>query len=317
MNGILRWGVAAAAMALAAPGAIDVAAAQEHRLADVLARAEQYVTQYERRFSVLVAEEHYVQEIRRPDTLPVGGGNLTRNNPGGGFTPGGGGGVTQRRALRSDYLLVQLDMGMGWMPFRDVFDVDGKAVRDREDRLVGLFMAPATDAAFDQADRIMADSTRYNIGAVTRTINIPTLALLFLHPDLRARFQFSQHGVEAVAGRDAWVIDYRETRRPTLIKTSNGRDLALTGRLWIDPATGIILKTNLTAADPVVRATVTVLFREDADLELWVPAQMDEHYKAARDINDIHGLATYSNYRKFQVSTGEAIGKPPGGAPRR
>jgi hypothetical protein len=306
------WKVVAA-VALAASLTAPAPAAQEPRLADVLARAEQYVTQYERRFSVLVAEEHYVQEIRRPDTLPVGGGNLTRANPGGGFMPGGGGGVTQRRTLRSDYLLVQLDMGAGWMPFRDVFDVDGKHVRDREDRLVELFVAPHTDAAFDQADRIMADSTRYNIGAVTRTINIPTLALLFLHPDIRPRFQFSHQGVEAVAGRDAWVLDYRETRRPTLIRTTNGRDLALTGRVWIDPATGVVLKTHLTAADPVVRATVTVTFREDADLDLWVPAQMDEHYKAARDMNDIHGLATYTNYRKFQVSTDEAVRKPPGG----
>ena len=309
MKRILRWLTASLAVAVG----VTVAPAQEPALAEVLDRAEQYVADYERRFSLLVAEEHYVQEIRRPDTAAVGGGNLTRANPGGGFAPGGGGGVTERRALRSDYLLVRLDAGSGWMPFRDVFEVNGKPVRDREDRLVKLFMALPTDETFDQADRIMADSTRHNIGAVMRTINIPTLALLFVHPDIRSRCAFTRHGTEPVAGRDAWVIDYKETRRPTLIKTSNGRDLALTGRLWVDPATGVVLKTNMTAADPVVRATVTVTFREDTDLDLWVPAQMDEHYKAARDINDIHGLATYANYRKFQVSTDENLRKPPGG----
>lgn len=309
----LRWLMAL----VAAAAGVAAAVAQEPRLPDVLDRAEQYVAEYEQRFSVLVAEEHYVQEIRRPDTAAVGGGNLTRANPGGGFAAGGGGGVTQRRALRSDYLLVRLDAGSGWMPFRDVFESDGRPVRDREDRLVKLFIAPPTDASFDQADRIMADSTRYNIGAVTRTINIPTLALLFLHPDIRPRFEFSRQGADTLAGRQVWVLDYRETRRPTLIKTSNGRDLALTGRLWVDPATGVILKTNLTAADPIVRATITVTFREDPDLDFWVPAQMDEHYKAARDINDIHGLATYTNYRKFQVSTDENVRKPPGADLRR
>jgi hypothetical protein len=313
MTRILRFVGASLAVVVAA---VAVAPAQEPALPEVLDRAERYVEAYERRFSLLVAEEHYVQEIRRPDTAAVGGGNLTRANPGGGFAAGGGGGVTERRALRSDYLLVRLDAGSGWMPFRDVFEVNGKPVRDREDRLVALFIKAPTDASFDQADRIMADSTRHNIGAVTRTINIPTLGLLFLHPDIRPRFAFTRHGTETVAGRQAWVVDYRETRRPTLIKTSNGRDLALTGRLWIDPVTGVILKTNLTAADPIVRATVTVVFREDADLELWVPAQMDEHYKAARDINDIHGLATYTNYRKFQVNTYEDARKPPGDAPR-
>lgn len=289
--------------------------AQAPGLGEVLARAERYVLDYEQRFSLLVAEEQYVQEIRRPDTLPVGDGNLSRANPGGGFTPGGGGGVVQRRQLRSDFLLVQLGVGDGWMPFRDVFEVDGRAVRDRADRLVGLFLDRAADS-FDQADRIMRESTRYNIGSVARTINIPTLALLFLHPDIRPRFQFAYQGVEVVSGREAWVIEYRETRRPTLVKTQRGRDLALTGRVWIDPATGVILRTSLTAADPVVRATVQVRFREDPEVELWVPAQMDEHYKAARDLNDIYGLATYANYRKFRVITSEGLRKPPGGPPR-
>lgn len=315
MTRTLRSLMAAVASVVAVAGA--GAGAQEPALADVLLRAEQYVADYERRFSLLVAEEHYVQEIRRPDTAAVGGGNLTRANPGGGFAPGGGGGVTQRRALRSDYLLVRLDAGSGWMPFRDVFEVNGKAVRDREDRLVKLFIERASDASFDQADQIMADSTRHNIGAVARTINIPTLALLFLHPDLQSRFEFTRDGTETVSGREAWVLQYKETRRPTLIKTSNGRDLALAGRLWVDPSTGVILRTNMTAADPIVRATVTVTFREDADLDFWVPAQMDEHYKASRDINDIHGMATYTNYRKFAVSTDENLRKPPGGGAGR
>jgi hypothetical protein len=149
------------AVAMTAAGAAT--AAQPASLGDVLARAEQYVTQYERRFSALVAEEHYVLEVRRPAAQR--------------------GGVRESRTLRSDYLLVQLDAGAGWMPFRDVFEVDGRRVRDREDRLGRLFMVPATEAAFDQAVRIMADSTRYDLGGVTRTINVPTLALLFLHPE--------------------------------------------------------------------------------------------------------------------------------------
>ncbi|MFP5378658.1 MAG: hypothetical protein ACLGHP_02690 [Vicinamibacteria bacterium] len=313
MKGLLRAAVVTAA---AVAAAVAATGAQEASLADVLARAGQYVTGYERRFAVLVAEERYVQEIHKPVMAPIDRGNLSRNNPGGGSF-GGGGGVSQRRTLVSDYLLVQLEMGAGWMPFRDVFSVDGKPVRDREDRLTDLFIKPHTDAAFDQAARIVADSTRYNIGAVTRTVNIPTLALMFLHPDLRPRFEFSPHGTEVVEGRTAWVLEYRETRRPTLVRTSNGRDLAMTGRLWVDPATGVILRTNLTAADPLVRATVTVSFRNDEKLDLWVPALMEEHYKASNDVNDIHGTATYSNYRQFQVTTDEATRKPPGGALRR
>ena len=70
--------------------------------------------------------------------------------------------------------------------------------------------------------------------------------------------------------------------RPTLIKTSRGRDLALTGILWIDPFTGTVIKTELNAADPIVRCQVTVTFRRDEALDLWVPEKMEEYDKAVQ-----------------------------------
>jgi hypothetical protein len=173
-----------------------------------------------------------------------------------------------------------------------------------------LFTRP-TSTSFEQAAEIMRESTKHNIGSVTRTINIPTLAMLFLHPDIVKRFEFKREGEEAVAGRIAWIAGYRETARPSLIKTSRGRDLPLSGRMWIDPQHGIVLKTYLEAADPEVRAQVTVNMREDEDIDLWVPAVMEEYYKDARESRDILGRATYDLYRRFQVETDEVVKKPP------
>jgi hypothetical protein len=271
----------------------------------ILAKATAYVTSYEKAFSLLVSEERYVQEIRKPINP---GTNISRTNPGGGMS---GGDVSGRQVLRSDYLLVQLGEGAGWMPFRDVFEVNDAKVRDREDRLAKLFLS--NDASrFDLADRIMAESTRHNIGSITRTINIPTLAMMFLHPRVRERFGFSLEGEESVAGIATRRVSYRETARPTLIKTTRGRDLALTGDMWIDPATGAVVKTRLTAADPALRATVAVTFRRDEGVAIWVPGQMEEQYSEQGSTNEIFATATYSNVRKFQVSTDEKIGKPPG-----
>jgi hypothetical protein len=272
---------------------------------DLLEKATAYVSKYETEFSLLVSEEYYVQEIRRPLNA---GANLGRANPGGGMT---GGDVRSRRVLRSDYLLVQLGPGQGWMPFRDVFELDTSAVRDREDRLARLFLA-AEAQRFELADRIMEESTRHNLGNVSRTINIPTLAMMFVHPRVRDRFTFVDDGEEVVDGRSVQRVRYRETARPTLIKTTRGRDLILEGQLWIDAATGSVVKTALTAADPAVRATVSVTFRRDEALALWVPRQMDEYYKAANALDEIFATATYSNVRRFQVNTDEQIRKPPG-----
>jgi hypothetical protein len=90
--------------------------------------------------------------------------------------------------------------------------------------------------------------------------------------------------------------------RPTLIRTSRGRDLAMTGIIWIDPFSGTIVKTELNAADPIVRTQVTVTFRRDDALDLWVPERMDEYYKAYSAVDDILATATYTNVRKILKS---------------
>jgi hypothetical protein len=284
-------------------------------VASVIAKATKYVAEYENTFSVLVAEERYIQEVRR-QTVSAGG-NLSQQNPGGGFT--GPRSAEHRRVLRSDYLLVKLTGGGGWMPFRDVFEVDGRKVRDREDKLTNLFIKPSP-SSFDQASRIMAESTRHNVGSVARTINIPTLALLLVHPDVVRRFEFTHAGDEVAAGGRAWVVEYREEARPTLIKTTPRgargvaaatADLPLRGKLWIDPDTGIVVKTQLIASDTTLQSQITVTFRNDPALQLWVPDQMEEFYRSTADERDILGTATYTNYRRFQVNTDEAIKKLP------
>jgi hypothetical protein len=282
------------------------ASASQPALSDLLASATKYVSAYEAAFSLLVSEEEYIQEIRRPLGT---GANLSQRNPGGGIDAAGG--RDKRQVLKSDYMLVQLGTAAGWMPFRDTFEVNGKKLRDREDRLVSLFLSADT-SRFDQGARIMAESTRYNIGNVARTVNIPTLGLMFLHSSVRERFTFALAGEEAVGGRATQRLTYREASRPTLIKTTRGADLPLEGSLWIDAATGAIVKTTMTAADPAVRATIAVTFRADESLEIWVPSLMEEYYKAAGSADEIVATATYTKMRRFQVSTDERIAKPPG-----
>jgi hypothetical protein len=295
------------AAALAATASFVSAQEAEPRLDDVVARASAYVRDYEDRFSLLVADEHYVQEIRRPDNNPVAG-NLSRSNPGGGFASNGG--VRKRLVMKSDYLLVQLGPGAGWMPFRDTYEVNGKKVGDRDDRLARLFLEPS-ETSLDVASRLTADSTRHNLGSMTRTVNIPTLALMFLHPDVRERFTFTKDGVDTLGGRPAWRLEFSEHQHPTLIKTTRGRDLPATGRLWVDPSTGVVMKTQMIAADPLVRAMITTTYQRDATLDMWVPATMEDYYKADSEVDEVTGTATYGRFRKFNVSTDAVLRRPP------
>jgi hypothetical protein len=264
-------------------------------LDELIDRAARYVQDYERSFALLACDEEYVQWLERPNNP---GSNLSRSNPGGGMVAGG---QRDRRVVRGDFVLVQLGDGKGWMPFRDILDVNGSPMRGPGDRLVKLFQS-GNPEAFDLASQIHDESKKQDIGNVQRTINIPTLAMMFLHPVVRERFRFRHDGDEAINGREVERITYKEIARPTLIKTTRGKDLALEGGMWIDSASGAVVKTELIAADPIVRAQVTVTFRRDGELALWVPERMDEYYKASLALDDIFAVSTFSNHRVVQLA---------------
>jgi hypothetical protein len=265
-------------------------------MADLIDRASRYVSDYERQFWLLAMDEDYVQWLERPNNP---GNNLSRANPGGGMVAGG---PNTRRVVRADYLLVQGGEGRGWVPFRDVVEVNGKELRDHDDRLVRLFRG-GLENAYELADGLHAESRRHDLGNVTRTINIPMLGVMLLHPQVRERFEFKHDGDEVLAGRYVERISFREKVRPTLIKTQRGKDLALTGRMWIEPSTGVVIKTETVAADPIVRAMVTVTFRRDGALAMWVPEKMSEYYKAQIALDDIFSESTFSTPRIFQPGT--------------
>lgn len=259
----------------------------------IIGSAMRYVMAYEQKFTLLAADETYVQELQRP---PNPGDNLSRTNPGGGMRAGG---TMSRLVIKSDFLLVQLGGdGEGWMPFRDAYEVKGAKVRNRDERLLKLFQGDDQER-FEKAAKLNEATASHNLGNVARTINIPTLAMMFLHPRVNERFEFTDEGEETIAGRVLRRAAYREVVRPTLIKTTRGRDLALTGHIWIDPFTGTVVKTDLNAADPAVRCAITVTYRKDDALDFWVPSQMDEYYKAALSLDEVLATATYSNVRRF------------------
>jgi hypothetical protein len=262
----------------------------------VLSSAMRYAMNYEQRFALLAADELYVQELQRP---PNPGSNLSRSNPGGGMQ---GGGAINQLIIRSDFLLVQLGGdGEGWMPFRDAYEAKGRKLRNRDDRLLKLFTSNDKER-FEKAARYSDDTNKHNLGNVARTINIPTLAMMFLHPRVNERFEFTDGGEDNIGGRIVRKAIYKEVARPTLIKTSRGRDLALTGFLWIDPMSGTVIKSELNAADPIVRCQVVVNFRREEGLDLWVPEKMAEYYKAYSGLDDILATATYTNVRRILKS---------------
>lgn len=262
-------------------------------LTGLLERAGAYVESFHRRFGSVVAEERYEQAIHR---VP---GSYTAS-----VQRGRGGPLDT--VLVSDFLLVQVP-GEGWLPFRDVFERDGRQVRDRQERLAALFLNGSPRSAFEQARAIMGESARYNIGDVSRNINVPTLPLPILLAQNRKRFSFK-------AGRrdedePGAVIEFKETGRPTFVSTTGGRDLPVSGRFWVDERDGTVLRTELHAVDTSVEAHIVVIYEPDAGTGLRVPVRMEERYRRGRDPSEVRGVATYSRFRRFQVNTSEEFAR--------
>jgi hypothetical protein len=250
----------------------------------LIAKMREYLAAYVSEFSNVVAEEDYFQD-----------------------QPHGWTGGVKIRHLRSDLLLVKTDTEIGWAQFRDVFEVDGKPVRDREARVQKLFLDnPAT--AFDRAAEIASESTRYNVGTLGRTINLPVIPLALLGPTRIGGLAFQQKGEETVQGVRTIRLNYEERRRPTLIResTTDG-DAPSSGAIWVEAATGRIIKTLLKVKALQTEASMTVTYRSGGNTGIWVPAEMEEEYVSGN--LQITGKATYKNFRSFKVSTNMELKK--------
>jgi hypothetical protein len=189
-----------------------------------------------------------------------------------------------------------------YIQFRDVFEVDGKPVRDRDDRLAMLFLNPAPSAS-EQLQEIREDSARYNLGNISRDFNVPVLALVFLQPENQPRFTFE---LKTARAGQPWEIEYREVQPNTMIRTTADRDLPVRGRFRIEPDSGRVWLSELVLEDEAVHADDTVTYALDSKLGFLVPTEMRESV-GTRNGSPKSGRAIYSRFRRFNVTTEENI----------
>jgi len=260
-------------------------------LEDVLFRAGEYVLRFERVIPSFVAEEHYRQRLHLSQPPAPG----LRGRPSE---------DAQRAELKSDFLMVRSRDTDLWIPFRDVFEVDGKPVRAREERLTKLLLDDS-GSAYDRAWRLTEEGARYNLGPVQRTVNVPTQALQFLLPSNQPKSVFRRAGVDHIGNVSAWEIRFEEIGLPTLIRTTGGASLPATGTFWIDPSTGTVLRTMVRTKQSSFRSEIVVSFEAHDDLDVRLPAELKEKYVG--NGYELEGTAAYSRFRKFRVTTDEVV----------
>jgi len=278
------------------------AKAAEPSLVELLTSAGEYVRAYEDAFRVVVAEEVYVQRRR----------------------PSSSGPVQDTRRLSSDVVFVHTPgTALPWWLLRDVYEVDGRAVRDRQARLEKLLVEGDADG-IERARAIADEGARFNLGVGFRNFNVPTLVLAFLHPSVQPRFAFERKGTATIEGRTFLGLAFRELAAPTVIRGPKASpDVFAEGRVWIhDGRDGTVGRTELVLERPgpgaMTRARLTTEYRPYPPLAVWVPAEMRDRFETeikgtrgrSGSVEVVEGLAAYTGFRQAGVTTREEIRVP-------
>ena len=245
-----------------------------------------YAIAYGASLASVVADEDYAQEL-----------TLRRD----------GSRVEQRR-LESEIAFVKLSNAIDWLAFRSVLRVDGTAVADAAGRLERIFR-DTPGSALAQVRAIAAESARHNLGPVQRNFNVPTTVLQFILPQHQERFRFRKVAEERTGKETVWVIEFREQRRSTFVRTPEGRDAPAEGRLWVAPDDGRVVRSRRGESGSRSRHRSHLATRPQA--VALGPDRDAGNYRGPwltttgsstkEDAYDVRGIAKYSNYRRFEV----------------
>ena len=260
--------------------AISCATLQLSATADAtqaLALAQQYLARWESQLSAVVAEEHYQQTIQVSSYQ-----QRSRNK--------------QTRRLRSDVLFVSAPADGLWLCFRDVVSVDDVPVPDRQDRFDALFTGPAASLLAD-AKRIADESARFNLG-FHRTVNTPVAGLVFLARPFAAATTWELAVNQRLGKARVWTLEFKQRAAPFAVQGLENKPLPSSGRIWLEPGSGRILRTEL-VVDMFGRPRVTTDFAYVKSVETWAPVRMEDRFDGPNE--RISGLASYTKHRAFRT----------------
>ncbi len=308
------------ALALAAVS-VTPSLTQAPSLDDVLTRARDAVARFEAQADLLVADEQceakaFESTVERSGGAYAFAGNAGRIDPRG------------KRKWNAEVATVATPdlaaRGKPWAEFRAMTSVDGRAAGAERPTLSRLFVADG-GWSLDDARAVTSESGRAAVAGfpdyivyLPRVVNTPALPLLVLHPANAARFSFRKTGEDSIERTKVWKVEYRELRAPTLYSTpisgSQEAGCPASGTIWIDPASGEVVRAMLQclpAQAPECVDQVTVTYRRDPKLGVRVPAEMLERPEGPSGRGSFNGVGsawveqkcTYSNVRRIEGAT--------------
>lgn len=218
---------------------------QKPAVADVLKAAATYLADYSQRVGVVAAEETYTQYDTRI--------------------------ASATKRFESEFVLVGLADGQ-LASFRDVYAIDSNALRPRDGRLLKLLAQPASASVQDEATAITNEALRYYVNTNLRSLDMPTLPLVYLLAANQGKSVFTLDSVKNQGGAQVAIVKFKVTDGTGLVPVPDGA--TTTGRFWIETGSGAIRQTEFSVSDRAFSFRAAAKYTRDATLGLWVPAEL-------------------------------------------
>ena len=215
-------------------------------LTSLLERGAAYVAAYAPRVSGVILEEQYMLvEIAGTMTVP--------------------------QRIASDVVLINLNGQT--IALRDIYAVDTKPVRERTPRINTLLATP-TSAGWELAQQYPRQSQHYFRSEIVLHASEVTLPLQFLDDVNQPRLTYRLDGQKKMNGVAVAGIRFQEpTARDKQYMLGTRGNAAVSGRFWLDIATGAIHQTELWLESPTETARIQVSYAPDATLGFVLPKE--------------------------------------------
>jgi hypothetical protein len=179
--------------------------------------------------------------------------------------------------INSDLIL--LNVNGTAVSLRDAYAISGAKIREAQPRIPALLAEP-TQAKWDQALALTRESQKHFLAETVVRLNDPLLALRFIAPADPSKFTYTIEGKKKINGVETIGLRFQEIRgEHTKYVLGTRGNASVSGRFWIDPATGAIHQTEFSADSKIENARVTTTYAPAQGLDFLVPTRTVETYE--------------------------------------
>ncbi len=272
----------------------------------IITQAARQSEEYSAKFKDLTAEETKITEI---------------------FSPSGK--LEQRRVIVSDFIVYESRLDQkDTFEYHNIREVDGKAIKDRQQRVMGLFeWLSKVKSVEKELERINRESYRYDLQFWMRGFTLNQgVALKEKH---RHRYSFEVAGREIVDGTEMIIVRQQQTTgAPEAYKVSLPPEFRdpqprWRGTLWLDARTFQIWREEreIIVRHPKSESPLTLVRYEQnygpSDFGILAPRKFVfsffTHFQnKSKPELLLHGRLTYTytSFKRFQVTSEEKLDRP-------